>query len=83
LVPTRAVNYILGSNKAYIIKDGTIEAREVKLGDRFEQEVEILEGVEDGESVATSQLPRLDNGVKVSIATAPEGGAPKKTAKAE
>ncbi|MCX6596104.1 MAG: efflux RND transporter periplasmic adaptor subunit [Acidobacteria bacterium] len=83
LVPTRAVNYILGSNKAYIIKDGTIEAREVKLGDRFEQEVEILEGVEDGESVATSQLPRLDNGVKVSIAPAPEGGAPKKTAKAE
>ncbi len=82
LVPTRAVNYILGSNKSYVIKNGVVEAREVKLGDRFEQEVEILEGVEEGEEVATSQLPRMDNGVKVSIAP-PPAAAPKKSAKAE
>lgn len=67
LVPTKAVNYVLGSNKSYVIANDIIDAREVKLGDRFDQEVEILEGLENGERVAISQLPRLDSGVKVRI----------------
>lgn len=69
LLPSRAVQYILGSNKAYVIKDGTIEAREVKIGERFETEVEILEGVAVGEIVATNNLPRLDTGSKVVVDT--------------
>ena len=50
--------------------NNTIEARDVKLGDRFDQNVEILEGVEDGEKVAVSQLTRLDTGAKVTVAKA-------------
>jgi RND family efflux transporter MFP subunit len=73
LVPVRAVNYVLGSNKAYVVRDGQIDAREVKLGDRFEQDVEILEGVEEGEQVATTQVLRLVAGTKVRIATGAEG----------
>lgn len=68
LVPARAVAYVFGSNKAYIVtRANTIEVRDVKLGDRFEQNVEILEGVEDGETVAVTQLSRLDAGAKVQI----------------
>ncbi len=73
LLPNRAVQYVLGSNKAYVIKEGTIEAREVKIGERFENEVEILEGVELGEVVATSNLMRLDTGSQVRV----ENGAGK------
>ncbi len=69
LLPNRAVQYVLGSNKAYVIKDDTIEAREVKIGERFETEVEILEGVAAGETVATTNLARLDTGSKVVIDT--------------
>lgn len=70
VVPARALNYVLGSNKAYVVKpDGTIDARDVKIGDRFPQEVEILEGVEDGETVAVTALNRLDTGQKVIIQT--------------
>jgi membrane fusion protein (multidrug efflux system) len=69
LLPNRAVQYVLGSNKAYVIKDDTIEAREVKIGERFETEIEILEGVAAGETVATTNLPRLDTGSKVLIDT--------------
>jgi RND family efflux transporter MFP subunit len=68
VVPVRAVAYVFGSNKAYVVKGGVVEARDVKLGDRIEDQVEILEGVEAGEEVATSALQRLDNGVKVQIA---------------
>lgn len=67
LVPTKAVYYVFGSNKVYVVRSGIIEAREVKLGDRFEQNVEILEGINAGDSVATSQLTRLDTGSKVRV----------------
>ena len=73
LVPVRAVNYVLGSNKTYVVRDGQVDAREVKLGDRFDQDVEILEGVEEGEQVAVTQVVRLDTGTKVRIATGAEG----------
>jgi RND family efflux transporter MFP subunit len=72
LVPVRAVNYVLGSNKAYVVRNGVVDAREVKLGDRFEQEGEILEGLEDGDQVATTQVARLDTGTKVRVATGEE-----------
>ncbi len=72
LVPVRAVNYVLGSNKTYVVRNGVVDAREVKLGDRFEQEVEILEGLEEGEQVATTQVARLDTGSKVRVITGTE-----------
>jgi multidrug efflux pump subunit AcrA (membrane-fusion protein) len=68
LVPVRAVNYVLGSNKVYLVRGDKIEAREVKVGDRFDQDVEILEGARDGDLIATTQLPRLDTGTKVRVA---------------
>ena len=67
LMPMSALNYVLGSNKAYVIKEGEVEARDVKLGDRFAENVEIVEGLEDGLLVATSQLTRLDTGAKVQV----------------
>jgi RND family efflux transporter MFP subunit len=67
LVPTKAVNYVFGSNKVYVVTPGnTIEARDVKVGDRFDERVEILDGVEEGETVATTQLNRLDTGTRVT-----------------
>ncbi len=76
VVPQRAVYYVLGSNKAYVVKDGVIDARDVRLGDRIDQDVEILEGLAEGERVATSQLPRLDTGTKVKLAVdTPKKGA--------
>jgi RND family efflux transporter MFP subunit len=74
LVPNRAVLYILGSNKVFVIQDGAIDARDVKLGERFENDVEIIEGLAPGEIVATSNLARLDTGSKVEIDNTPKGG---------
>jgi RND family efflux transporter MFP subunit len=69
LIPARALNYVLGTNKAYVVSaDQTVHVRDVKLGDRFAQEVEILEGVQDGERVAVGGLNRLEEGAKVNVA---------------
>ncbi|HEU0121042.1 MAG TPA: efflux RND transporter periplasmic adaptor subunit [Bryobacteraceae bacterium] len=67
VLPQRAVYYVLGANKAFVVKDGVVESREVRLGDRFESDVEILEGIENGETVALTQLAKLDTGVKVRV----------------
>lgn len=78
VLPQRAIYYIMGANKAYVVKDGVIDAREVKMGDRFDTDVEILEGVQEGEVVATTALPRLDTGVKVRVNNDAPKQAPKK-----
>lgn len=79
MVPFRAINYVLGSNKAYVVNNGMIDAREVKLGDRFEDDVEILEGLAEGEMVAVSQLNRLDAGTRVSVGNGAEPAKARKT----
>jgi len=82
VVPARAVTYVLGTNKAFVVNEaGVVDARDVKLGERFENEVEITEGLQPGENVATTGVNRLDTGTKVTIVTGPEpgrkGGAPR------
>jgi membrane fusion protein, multidrug efflux system len=67
LVPTLSINYVFGSNKVYIVKGDVIEARDVKIGDRFGNDTEIVEGIQNGERVATTQVTRLDTGVKVQV----------------
>lgn len=76
VVPARAVNYVLGSNKAYVINNEVIEAREVKLGDRFDGAVEVIEGLQEGEQVATGPLARLDTGIQVKVTGRDEGDPP-------
>lgn len=68
LIPFRAVNYVLGSYKAYIVKDGVVQTREVKLGDRYGEDVEVIEGLAQGDTIATTAVQRLDTGSKVRIA---------------
>jgi membrane fusion protein (multidrug efflux system) len=69
LVPKVAVNYVFGSNKVYVVKNNVVEARDVKLGDQYDGDVEILEGLKEGELLATTEINRLDSGVKVSVDT--------------
>jgi RND family efflux transporter MFP subunit len=75
MAPEKAVAYILGVNKAFVIKDGEAESRDLKIGDRLPDGVEILEGLKAGEVVATTQTQRLDTGVPVRIVTGAEADA--------
>jgi RND family efflux transporter MFP subunit len=70
VVPATAVAYVLGANKAFVLHDGVIDAREVKVGDRVGEDLEIVEGLQRGETVAISQLNRLDTGSKVTVSAA-------------
>ena len=74
MVPSVAVSYVLGNNRAYVVKNDVIQVRDVRIGDRFPKEIEILEGLDEGEQVAVSALERLDSGVKVRITTEEKQG---------
>jgi len=74
LVPRRAINYVFGTNKVYVVSNGKVEAREVKLGDPYDQDVEVIEGIQEGEQLAVTQLARLDTGVSVRVVTTNAGG---------
>jgi RND family efflux transporter MFP subunit len=74
VVPYRAISYLLGSYKAYVVEGDTITSRDVKLGDRMGDNVEITDGLNDGETIALTQLTRLDTGSKVRIAQGPARG---------
>jgi multidrug efflux pump subunit AcrA (membrane-fusion protein) len=49
------------------VENGKIRERVIKLGDRFGDDVEVLEGLKGGEVVASSELSRLENDLPVRI----------------
>ncbi|MBI4381066.1 MAG: efflux RND transporter periplasmic adaptor subunit [candidate division NC10 bacterium] len=66
-VPEEAVYYFVGITKAFVVKDGVVEERQVKAGERQDGLVEIVEGVASGEMVATSRLSQLFGGATVQV----------------
>ncbi|MEP7271010.1 MAG: efflux RND transporter periplasmic adaptor subunit [Acidobacteriota bacterium] len=65
LVPQKAVTYAAGISKVFIIDNGTATERLVKTGASDGDLIEILEGVAEGEVVASSNLDRLQTGTKI------------------
>ncbi|HSF24965.1 MAG TPA: efflux RND transporter periplasmic adaptor subunit [Blastocatellia bacterium] len=65
MVPQRAVQVIAGLNKVFVIENGRASERIVKIGVTDGDMVEIVEGVKSAESVATSNLDKLQEGTVV------------------
>ena len=67
-VPKDALVEQNGVSQLYVINpDSTIAIRTVKTGLRNDNYVEILEGLSEGEQIATTNLARLRDGVSVTI----------------
>ena len=65
--PEEAVYTFVGITKAFVVQDGTVQERQIKIGFRREGWVEITEGLQNGEIVATSNLPQLYQGAKITV----------------
>ncbi|MFY9608862.1 MAG: efflux RND transporter periplasmic adaptor subunit [Blastocatellia bacterium] len=65
MVPQRAVQVIAGLNKVFVIENGRASERIVKTGTTDGDLIEVVEGVKSGESVATSNLDKLQEGTVV------------------
>ncbi len=65
MVPASAVRADGDINKVFVIKDGVAEEHQVQLGLLENDVIEIKQGVQEGETVATNNLDKLGDGVIV------------------
>ena len=72
-VPEEAVYSFVGITKAFVVRDGTAQERQVKTGVRADSLIEVTEGLQPGETVATSGLAQLYQGAKVRVVNGKEG----------
>jgi len=69
IVPQDALLYVYGVYKVFVIDGNTLKEREVKIGERTGDEVEIVEGLSAGERVAlAAKGQELKEGATVEIA---------------
>jgi RND family efflux transporter MFP subunit len=72
-VPEEAVVTFAGIVKVYVIADGKAEERRIRTGQRSDGRVEILDGLQVGEAVATSGLSQLATGTAVAVQAGARG----------
>lgn len=66
-IPSEALIPEMGKNIVYLYKSGTAEPVEVTLGLRTESHVQVLQGLNEGDTLITSGVMQLRTGMKVSI----------------
>jgi RND family efflux transporter MFP subunit len=69
-VPTTALQYRYGVNRVYVLSGDRVAGREIKIGDRLGEKVEITDGVKAGEVIAVSEVEKLADGTRVTGARA-------------
>lgn len=67
VVPSEAILPIPGGHAVFVAKDGVAKQVDVKLGTRTERDVEIVEGVAQGDVVLVTNLLRLRDGARVEV----------------
>lgn len=67
LLPTTSIMPKADGHTVFIIEDGIAKLQEVQLGARTATRVEILKGVNNGDTVAIAGVPQLKNKAEVEI----------------
>jgi len=71
LIPRRSVNYAYGIYKVYVVNGNKVKETEIKIGDPSGEDVEILEGVQQGDRLALAaegQELALKDGLSIKVA---------------
>jgi multidrug efflux pump subunit AcrA (membrane-fusion protein) len=67
-VPYAAMQYRYGVNRVFVVDGGALSVRELKVGDRLGDRIEVVSGVKAGDQIAVSDIEKLVDGMKVSVA---------------
>ena len=67
VVPSAALFNFSGLEKLFVIENGKVAERIVRSGTRLDDQVEIVEGLKEGELVAASNIENLQQGREVSV----------------
>jgi RND family efflux transporter MFP subunit len=64
-IPAAAVQSRYGTNRVFVVQDGRLAGREVLLGDRFGDRVEVTQGLDAGSVIVAKDVEQLVDGMKV------------------
>jgi RND family efflux transporter MFP subunit len=67
-LPYAALQYRYGVNRVFVIEGERLVAHELKTGERFGDRIEIIGGVKAGDRVASNDIDKLSDGMKVTTA---------------
>jgi RND family efflux transporter MFP subunit len=65
-IPVNAVQSRYGTNRVFLIQNGQLVGKEVVLGDRIGDRVEVAQGLDAGTSIVSADVDQLADGMKVS-----------------
>ncbi len=65
-VPYTALQYRYGVNRVFVVEGDHLVEREISVGDRLGERIEVSEGVKPGESIVARDVEKLAAGLKVS-----------------
>jgi RND family efflux transporter MFP subunit len=65
-VPYAAIQYRYGVNRVFVAEGDRLSLRELKVGERLGDRIEVASGVKAGESVAMTDVEKLADGQKVA-----------------
>jgi multidrug efflux pump subunit AcrA (membrane-fusion protein) len=61
------LQYRYGVNRVFVVEGDKLAVRELKVGDRLGDRIEVTSGVKAGERVAASDVDKLTDGAKVAV----------------
>jgi RND family efflux transporter MFP subunit len=67
-LPYAALQYRYGVNRVFVVNGDKLAAKELKVGERLGDRIEIVSGVNAGDPVAVTDVDKLIDGLKVSVA---------------
>ena len=65
-IPAAAVQSRYGTNRVFVVQNGQLLGKEIVLGDRLGDRVEIAQGLEAGTKIVATDVEQLADGMKVS-----------------
>ena len=66
-LPYAALQYRYGVNRVFVVNGDQLAMRELKVGERLGDRIEIVSGVKAGEPVAVTDVDKLADGVQVAV----------------
>jgi multidrug efflux pump subunit AcrA (membrane-fusion protein) len=66
-LPYSALQYRYGVNRVFVVQGDRLALRELQVGDRMGDRIEVVSGVKEGERVALTDVDSLSEGERVSI----------------
>jgi RND family efflux transporter MFP subunit len=66
-LPYATLQYRYGVNRVFVIEGDKLVARELKIGERIGDRVEIISGVQAGDRVASNDVDKLVDGMKIAV----------------